>query len=126
MDNSNNTVAIKPSYDARLIYYDNLRIYMDNLAHAFNSRDLSSQLINLNGIYMLSSPYIKQKYKDELEELFDKIENLMKVNNQLVKEQVQKNIQQLSRKLFDYSKHLMLPQGMDDSAEEVDWEKFIQ
>lgn len=123
---SNNTVAIKPSYDARLIYYDNLRIYMDNLAHAFNSRDLSSQLINLNGIYMLSSPYIKQKYKDELEVLFDKIENLMKVNNQLVKDQVQKNIQQLSRKLFDYSKHLMLPQGMDDSAEEVDWEKFIQ
>lgn len=126
MDNNNNTVAIKPSYDARLIYYDNLRIYMDNLAHAFNLRDLSSQLINLNGIYMLSSPYIKEKYRIELEDLFDKVEQLMKVNNQMVKEQAQKNIQKLSRKLFDYSKHLMLPQGMDDSAEEVDWEKFIQ
>jgi hypothetical protein len=123
--NDTSPALIKPNFVPTEVFYKTLQIYMFELAEGKRDSDLSKQFIALSGIIMLTSPFIKEKFKKEVLDQFRKIENLMQMKSREHQIKASRELFSLSLTIMDYSKHILLPHTLDDADEEIDWDSVI-
>ena len=118
-----NSVAIKPSFDGRLVYFDQLEKLLNNWTSAIIANNLNQQFISLKAYHILTAPYIKKEFNDEVIESFENINNTLSCKDEKIRAGATMRLNNLAYRLFDLSKHLMLPQEMMQN-EEIDLEKW--
>lgn len=119
-----NTVEIKPGFDGRLEYFKSMSVYMQTFALYKISDNIPGMFNALEGMFILAAPYIKKKYVDEIDKELETIRNHLSIDNIHAKDIAARKLKAVAMKVYDYGKHILLPQSMDDSIE-VDWESYI-
>ena len=122
---SKNTASIRPTFVPTEPFYKCLEIYLFNLANARMESDLQKQLVAITGVLMMTAPFIKETYKEELLLNLKQIENLLQVKRTQIQIQASRKLFELEMKIIDYSKHILLPHTLDEAEEEIEWEKYI-
>ena len=121
-----NTVEIKPGFDGRLEYFKAMSMYMQTFAVYKISEppNIQGMFNALEGMFILAAPYIKKSYREEIDEELESIRTHLNIDNIYAKDIASRKLKRTAMKLYDYGKHILLPQSMDESIE-VDWESVI-
>jgi len=124
--NKINSVEIKPSYDGRLEYFKSVGLFMSSFAIYKIQDNINGMYNSLEGLYIMVAPYIKMRFRKEIEQQLHKAASLLGVDNLTARKALKSTLTSTAIMIQDYAKHIMLPQGLNDADEEVDWEKFMQ
>ena len=108
---------IKPNYDARLMYIDELGAYLSDIREANKINNLQQKFIALQGFHALSAPFTSKIANTELEELFKEASSDLNKKTTTLKNNAAVPLNKLFKKLMQHSKHLLIPFDVDDQNE---------
>ena len=119
-----NSVLIKPGYDGRLVYFEvGIKKHLDAWGDAINQNNFNQQFIALKAYHILTAPYIKNEFNNIILKQFKKINQILVIKDETIRMSAASLLSKVAYDLFNFSRHLMLPQDMEEK-EDVDWEVF--
>lgn len=122
----------KPGFDGRLHYYKLVGNYMINIAITQNMHDYHGWLDNINGLFDMVSPFIKQPADIRLKILrcgkhINSLSNccLIKSNQVVLNKHIETELHDLTQTIYKSAKHMLLPIS-EDSNNEFDEDDFFE
>jgi len=127
MQQPTNYVATKPGFDGRLAFINVMEKAMFLWLQASATRDQQLQYQALRQLHILVSPYVKNENNEEIKTLLSQIQQNLAQKNQNISitTNVQESLNNTAYKVFNYGKHLLLPQDMED-ASEPNWDEEME
>ena len=107
-------------------FYASLKEDIVDHSRAFRTRNLDQRLLCIVSFFNKTQPFIKESFADEIVAEIKVIESLASRKTDTFQKRASNMLWDLERKIFRYSKHILMPQNIDESEEEVDWEKFMR
>jgi hypothetical protein len=118
-----NYVEAKPGFDGRLAFINIMEKAMENWLDASANNNQTLQFKALQQLHVLVCPYIKTEFNKDITNLLSRIKlNLQRVDsNKTIRWIVEDDLTTVSYNLFNYGKHILLPQDVEDQSD-PDWD----
>ena len=124
--NSNEKNTIRPTFDARLQYYDVLQKYLITVSESRLSSDYALWERSLRGLLDMVRPYIKEEEYKELKKNLDKARQLHPYSYSCIyNNKILCLLDDTNSDLLLYAKKMMLPSSEDENTE-FDEEEFLR